>query len=58
MRQTKEISFAPPGTFDVTVKEGEELRLTEDLPKQKSMEERIAELEKQIQKLKVSSGKD
>ena len=50
MRSTREISLASPGTFDINAKEGEELRLTSDIPKSKK--ERIAELEKELKELK------
>ena len=57
-RKTKDITFASPGTFDLTAKEGEELRLTKDVSRLKTKEERKAELLKELQKLESSDGKE
>jgi hypothetical protein len=56
MRQTKQVTLASPDTFDLTAKEGEELRLTKDIPKPKSKEERRAELLKELKELDSSDG--
>jgi len=58
IRQTKEITLASPGMFDLMAKEGEELRLAKDMSKPKSKAERIAELKKELQELQSSVGED
>lgn len=55
-RQVNEISLASPNMFDLTSKEGEELRLVDKTPRTKK--ERIATLKKELKELETGIEKD